>query len=175
MRIRCVFQISVGAPSRKSYFWPLFILLPACFLISNCAQSLHPAKVADLHRFLNDRELDSVTAGGVGIDLELSAGAEGTTAVTSTQGSITTARSSVLRIAVDPSAPEPARARLLGVAAVELVFANGKANAAGTSNAQCSAASAAFGDAIYVAQSKTVTGTTATCSCSGFGIGIVAK
>jgi hypothetical protein len=58
-----------------------------------------------------------VTAGGVNVDLELSASAEGSTAVTSTQGSIKTTHTTMLQIAVDPSAPAPARARLLGVSA----------------------------------------------------------
>jgi hypothetical protein len=130
------------------------------------------AKVADVRKFLNDKELDSVTAGGVRIDLELSADAEGPTAVTSTQGSIRTTRTTVLLLAMDPSAPEPARARLLGVSAAELAFAAGKADAAGTIDVQCSAAPTGVGDAMYVAQSRTVTAISATCSCSAFGIGV---
>jgi hypothetical protein len=106
---------------------------------------------------LNDSELDSVTAGGVKVDLELSASAEGSTAVTSTQGSITAAHTTVLQIAVDPSAPAPARARLLGVSAADVLFAIGKANAAGTSDVQCSAAANAVGDAAYVMQSGITT------------------
>jgi hypothetical protein len=133
------------------------------------------AKVGAARKFLNDNQLDSVTAGGTSIDIELSAAAEGPTAVASTQGSITTALTSVLRIAMDLSAPEPARARLQGVSTAEVVFANGKAGAVGTSNVQCSAIPTAVGDAAYVAQARTATAISATCSCSGFAIGIVTQ
>jgi hypothetical protein len=118
-------------------------------------------------------ELDHVTAGGVKVDLELSASAEGPAAVTSTQGSITTARATVLKIAVDPSAPAPARARLLGASAAELLFAMGKANAAGSSDVQCSAAANAVGDAAYMMQSRIATAISAVCSCSAFAVGII--
>ena len=131
--------------------------------------------MADARRLLDDRQMDSITAGAVRIDLELSSAAEGPTAVTSTKGSITTARSTVLRIAVDPSAPDPAGARVLGVSMAELVFAAGKADATGTSNVECSANPTAVGNAAYIAQSRTVTAISATCSCSGFAIGLVTQ
>jgi hypothetical protein len=124
---------------------------------------------------LSDAQLDSVTAGTASMHIELFAAAEGPAAVTSTQGSIATAQSNVLRIAVDPSAPEPARARLLGVSTADLIFANGKADAAGASAPQCLATPTAVGDAAYVAQSRTATAISATCACAGFAIGIVLR
>jgi hypothetical protein len=162
---------------RNDYLKDMFraLLIPACFFIIGCVPSLDRAKVVDASQLLDDRQMDSVTAGAVRIDLELSAAAEGPSAVTSTQGSITSAQSTVLRIAVDPSAPEPARARLLGLSMAELIFATGKADAAGTNNVACSANLAAVGDAIYIAQSRTATAVSATCSCSGFAVGLVTQ
>lgn len=173
--VRRTSQIWPGSPSQKYRFWTLFILFPACFFTANCARSLDPVKVVEARRLLNDKELDSVTAGAVSIDVELSAAAEGTNAVTSTQGSIATARGTVLRIAVDPSAPEPARARLLGVSTADFALGIGKANAEGTSNVGCSASVIAVGDVTYIAQSRIATAISATCSCSALGIGIVTQ
>jgi hypothetical protein len=170
-----ILKTFVGSNYRKDMFRVLLVVFPACFFIISCAQSLDRVKITDARHLLDDRQMDSVTAGAVRIDLELSSTAEGPSAVTSTQGSITAARSTVLRIAVDPSAPEPARARLLGVSMAELVFANGKADAAGTSNVACSANPIAVGDAAYVAQSRTATAISATCSCSGFAVGLVTQ
>lgn len=152
----------------------LFIVFPAFFLITSCARSPNQTKVVEARILLGDNQMDSVTAGSLRVDLELSSDAQGPTASMSTQGSIRTAQSTVLRIAVDTSAPEAARARLLGVSTGELVFAMGKADAVGTSNAQCSASPVAVGDAAYVVQSRNVLPTSATCSCSAFAIGIVA-
>jgi hypothetical protein len=156
-------------------FRALFIVVPACLLFASGARSLDRARVADARKLLDDRQMDSVTAGAVRIDLELSSAAEGPSAVTATQASISSARSTVLRIAWDPSAPEAARARLLGVSTADLVFGNGKASAAGISNVQCSANPTAVGDAAYIAQSTTTTTVSATCSCSAFAIGLVTQ
>jgi hypothetical protein len=172
-QLRWTSQISLGSPFRKHHFRILVIIFPACLFIAGCARSFDVATTVDARRFLNDRELDSVTAGGVKVDLELSASAEGPAAVTSTQGSIITARATVLKIAVDPSAPAPARARLLGISTAELLFAMGKANAAGTSDVQCSAVANAAGDAAYTLQSRIATAISAVCSCSAFAVGII--
>ena len=131
--------------------------------------SAHPRTVLD------DKALDLVIAGAARADLDLSAAADGPTAVVSTQGSITAARGTVLRIAIDPEAPGPAQAKLLSQSVADFVLANGKAEASGTDNAQCSASLAVIGDVTYVTQSRMTTPTSATCLCSGFAIGFVGQ
>jgi hypothetical protein len=168
-------KIWLPPPRPEGFFRALLILLPVSFFSAGCAGSIEVARVVEVRKFLNDNELDLITAGAASIDLELSAAAQGPTAVTSTQGSITTAHSTVLRIAVDPSAPEAARVRLLGVSAAELVLAIGNANATGTSNVQCSANATPVGDITYVAQSRNATAISAICSCSALAIGIVTQ
>ena len=87
------------------------------------------------------------------------------------------ARTTLLRVALDPAAltptpqARPAQGRLLGISTAQLLFAAGKAQATGASNAQCSAAMNVVGDVVYLVQSTAVTAVSAICSCAAFVIG----
>ena len=165
---------SAHRASPRHVFGAFLTFLVLSLFIAGCVHTPKLAKAPDARRILDDRQLDSVTAGAVSVDLELSASAAGPTAVTSARGSIMTARTTVLRISVDPSAPAPAAAQLLGASAADLAFGAGEAKATGATNAQCSAIPTATGDFTLLSQSRIATGVTATCSCSAFAIGIVA-
>jgi hypothetical protein len=173
--VLCASQIWLGSRLRKHLFYVLFVLLPACLLTASPARSLEATKVLHSAKVLNDRQLDSVTAGAVSINLDLSASAEGPTAVTSTQGSIRNARTTVLLLGMNLAAPKSAQAQLIGMPTADLVFAIGKAGASGASDAGCSAVLSGVGNALYVAQSRTSTPISATCYCSAFAIGIVSR
>jgi hypothetical protein len=162
-------KIWIGNRSQQDSFRTVLVLFSAWFFVASCVQSLG----AETRRALTDAELDTVTAGGAKVSLELSSTAQGPAAFASTQGSILRTHSPVLHVAVDPLLPVTMRAKLLGVITAELIFANGKANAAGASNVQCSAIPVAAGDAAYVAQSAMATTISAMCFCSGFAIGIL--
>ena len=157
---------------RTSYLFPaLLILFAACFCTASWAVAPDLTKVVDGRKLLSDEELDTVTAGGVNVDFDLSAGAGGPNAITSAQGAIRTTRSPVLRIEVDPSAPEAARSKLLGVSTAELVFGFGKADAEGSDNVQCTAAPTVVADVTYLSLVKTMSLLSATCSCATFALG----
>ena len=163
--------ISPGITSGRDILWTAFLFCRIC-LLAVCFQ-IDSATLTNARTILTDNELDSVTAGGAHIDLELSSMATGSAALTSAQGSIASVLSSVLHLEWDESKPETARARLLGVASAELIFANGKAVADGGSNAQCSAVPLVAGDGAYAAQSAHTTPISATCSCAGFAVGLI--
>ena len=157
-------------PVRFASWAPLLRLLVRALALL-CLLAAEAANAVDRAAVLNDAQLDSVTAGSASVDLELSASAEGATAITSTKGLITTGRATVLRIAIDPSAPEAPR--LLGSSAAEFVFGVGTADASGTKKVGCSAIATPVGDVTLLTQSSSVTGTSATCSCSAFAISLV--
>jgi hypothetical protein len=110
------------------------------------------------------------------MDLELTANAQGSSAITSTQGSVTIGRTTALRVEIDPSAPEPARARLLGAFDADVGIAVGKADAKGENGAQCSANVATTGaDYTSIVQSRDFTAVTASCSCTAVAVGLLAR
>lgn len=123
---------------------------------------------------LDPEQMDGVTAGRLRMDLELSAMAQGPSAMTSTQGSVTIGQTTASRVAIDPSAPMQARARLLGQSAVQVGIAAGKAQASGAKDATCSVTPAITGsDYTILRQSQTFTALTATCSCTALAIGFL--
>jgi hypothetical protein len=124
---------------------------------------------------LDDEQLDQVTAAGeVRIDVELSANATGPSAITSTQGSVAVGRTTASRVEIDPAAPEQARVRLLGQVEVDVGIAYGKAQAAGSQDATCSAVSTISGaDYTVTAQSQTFTAISATCTCTAMAVGFL--
>jgi hypothetical protein len=135
-----------------------------------CVQSA-PARAFEV---LTDEQMDDVTAGKMSMDLELTANADGSSVMTSTQGTVQIGRTTALRIAVDDSAPPQARARLLGSSDVEVGIAAGKAEASGGRTATCGAdASFAGADYTYINRSQNFTAVTATCSCTALAVGIV--
>jgi hypothetical protein len=131
-------------------------------------------QAADAFSALGDGQLDGVTAAQIHMDLELSATAHGPTVMTSTQGSVTTGRTSAVRVAIDPTAPPEARARLLGTTQVDVGIAAGQAQAAGAADATCSANTNVSGaDYTYITRSQTFTAMTANCSCTALAIGFL--
>lgn len=104
------------------------------------------------------------------MSLELSAVAEGLTATTSVQGSIHTGKTSILLVEIT----NPYRAKLVGVAAADLVFASGSATATGDTAASCSAQATLDGGAAFFSQtgSMTLTPTSATCTCGAFALSL---
>lgn len=123
---------------------------------------------------LDAGQLDGVTAAQIHMDLELSATAQGPTAMTSTQGSVLIGHTRAARVALDPSAPLQARARLLGESDVEVGIAAGKAEAAGANDATCAADAGVSGaDYTFISKSQTFTALTATCSCTALAIGFL--
>jgi hypothetical protein len=125
--------------------------------------------MAMLPTVLDDSQLDSVSAAGGSVSLDLSASAQGVGAISSTAGSIQTARSTILRIAFEGGV---AGARLLRVDPVDYILAAGQASAIGSSNAQCSATLATVIDLVFIIRlaAATVTSTSATCACAAFAI-----
>ena len=113
-------------------------------------------------------QLDLVTAGAGSVTLDLAASALGASAVSLTAGSVQTTRTTILRISLDSRTP----AHLLGVEAVDLILAAGRAQAVGDSNAQCMAKIATAIDLVFMIRSSVavVTPTSATCSCAAFAI-----
>ena len=165
-------QISLGSLPRKHHSRPASFIFHASLFIATSLQSPALAKGLELPILLDDKELDFVTAQGGSVTLDLSASAQGAGATSSTEGSVITAGSTILRVALDRQAPEAARARLLGVEPVNLIFAAGHAAATGDSNAQCSASLVTAVDLYFIMQSTVaaVTATSATCSCAAFAI-----
>ncbi len=159
----------------RRYFRALVSSLWICLFLG---LALTPGRVdaADGPKVLTAPELDAVTSAGLRMDLELTANATGQTAMTSTQGSVTIGRTTVLRVEIDPSAPAPAQARLIGAFDADFGIAVGKADARGASDAQCSANVATSGaDYSTIVQSKDFTAMSATCACTAVAIGILAK
>ena len=128
------------------------------------------------HAFLlTDGQLDKTTAGAPGnLSLALAAFAEGPTATTSAEGSIRTGQTSILLVEITPQAPSSYRAKLVGVAPADLVFASGSASATGDISANCSAQAKLDGQVAFFSQttSMAVTPSSATCSCGAFALSI---
>jgi hypothetical protein len=132
------------------------------------------AAAATGFRALNEDQMDGVTAAELRMDLDLSATAQGPAAVTSTTGNVAIARTTGVRIKIDPTAPAEARVTLVGSLDLEIGLATGKAQAVGANGAQCSAAPTITGaDYTYQAQYQNFTPTTATCACTVMAVGIV--
>ncbi len=127
---------------------------------------------------LSDANLDALTARGITASLDLMATATGPSVVTSTIGSVRTARATILQISVEPgpdtSSGEMMRARLVGTAPADLLFAFGSATAHGQDNAQCAASlnSPSTFDYLTRMSVRSATPTLATCSCAAFGISL---
>jgi len=166
-------RISLNRQPKGCAFVPLLIPFVAGILLASCAQIAERPKSPSALIVLDDRELDSVAAGTVSVDLELSATATGPTAVTSTQGTILSGRTTVLRIAFDPSAPPAAAVQLVGASNADVVMGAGTADAAGSSNVQCSAIPTVVGDFTALAASHIAAPTSATCSCTALAIGFL--
>jgi len=175
---------SRGGISRLK-IWRRPLKQPLCLLIFlltagipgvSLAQTLDRGKLVAAREVLNDEQLDSVTAASTGLNLDLSASALGPTATTATEGSARNARTTILLVAIDQQAPASGRVRLLGASPADLLFAAGRAEAKGASDAHCSASIDLVGSLAFFAQSNTTTTTagSAICSCAGFGIGLVA-
>ena len=123
---------------------------------------------------LGDEAMDAVTAGQLHMELELAATADGPTASTATTGSIAIARTTTALVALDPSAPAEARARLLGVAQAEVGLAAGSADASGAQDKNCSAKVGVTGaDYIQTTQTQAITGITANCSCAAMAVNVL--
>ena len=147
----------------------VLLLLTACLTGGRTEAAPRPPPIV-----LGDEAMDSVSAGQVRMDLELAATANGTDAMTSTTGSVAIGHTTAVRVALDPSAPPEARARLLGTTDVEVGIAAGQAQAAGANHADCSANVAIEGgDYTAVKQVQNFTAVTATCSCTALAIGFL--
>lgn len=146
-------------------------------LLAAAMQTSAPAAAAAvLPTVLAPEEMDAVTAGKIRIDLDLAAAAKGPTAMTSTEGSITTGNTTAVRVAMDAAAPEQARARYLGQSNVEVGVAVGKAQATGAVDAKCSAVPTITGaDYAITSVTQNLTSLTATCNCTAVAIGILSR
>jgi len=149
------------------------LLFPVCVVIFGYAASWNVARGAAI---LTEPQLDAVNAGLLQIDLNLSASADGPNAVTSTQGQVAVGATTIARVAIDPSAPAPAQARLLGLSQAEVGIAHGTADATGGSNADCAAnVSVEGGDSVQTLQTSTITELSATCACTAFVVEALAR
>jgi len=146
-----------------------WLALPIIGLMIGNAAHADP-KRAELLR-LSDADMDSVTAGGLGLRLDLASAATGPTAFAAVQGETRIGRATMLEVALDPAAPPQAQARLTGTQAVEIGLGSGRAVANGDA-ASCSASAAALGDVTYLhsLSSAVATPGAATCLCSLFAI-----
>ena len=164
-RARCVSATLVFA-------WKCLAAAGSCFLVAACTGPVLPPPIPLSRTTLTNQQLDRVTAAASGLMLELSAFAQGVTATTSATGSIRATPAAFPLIEIDPRAPEPARAHLVGHVSGNLLFATGQTSATGDSAAQCSAGVAPLGSPTYFAQSatRTTSSTTAICNCVGFAI-----
>ena len=141
------------------------LLFPVCLAIFGYAVDWGGARAAAI---LTEPELDAVNAGLLQIDLNLSASADGPSAVTSTQGSVAVGNTTIAHIVIDPSAPAPAQAHLLGLSQAEVGIAHGTADATG-SNATCAATvNVEGGDSVQTLQTSNITELSATCACTTF-------
>ena len=158
---------------RARRFFAARLLFPACVAIIGYASGWECAQAAAV---LTEPELDAVNAGLLQIELDLSASADGPNAVTSTQGAIAVADTTVVRISIDPSAPPPAQAHLLGVSQAEIGIAHGTADASGGNNPKCAAnVNVEGGDSVQTTQTSTITVMAATCACSAFVVDLLTR
>ena len=149
------------------------LLFLVCIAIFGYAATWDVARAAAI---LTEPQLDAVNAGLLQIDLNLSASADGPNAVTSTQGQVAVGATTIARVAIDPSAPAPAQARLLGLSQAEVGIAHGTADATGGSNADCAAnVSVEGGDSVQTLQTSTITELAATCACTAFVVEALAR
>jgi hypothetical protein len=162
-----------GGACRKGLL-VVVLMTGTCLAHASFAQAIGPA--GGVRRVLRDEQLDSITSGNASVALDLFAFAQGPNAATSTTGSVRTARTTVLRVAMDPTAPDVARARLVGVLPADVILASGEAKATGDSNAQCSATIEPVGELAFITQAsaKAATATSVTCSCAAFAIALIA-
>jgi len=146
------------------------VLASAINLFSLPQSAQASGSIAD--RILTDDQLDTVSASGENVTLELSASADGPAAVSTTRGQVASGRSTVLKVSYDPNAFPAARARLVDTVAADVILANGEADASGASNAQCSAKIMTTGSFAYFdqAQMQTVTPSSAVCACAAIGL-----
>lgn len=166
-------------PTRPGPLVSLLLLSAACIFNTGCAS--HVAYVGHRSAFLlTDGELDKATAGGsANLSLDLLAFAAGSTATTSTQGSIRTGQTDIMVVetpAASSSLAPVSRAKLLGVVPADLVFASGSATATGDVAASCSAQARIDGPVAFFTQasSMTLTPTTAACACGAFALSVPA-
>jgi hypothetical protein len=131
-----------------------------------------PATALAAPKVLNDGEMDTVTAGGIALRLDLAASASGGTAFTNARGEARIVRATMLKIATVPGAPPQAQARLLGEQAADIAIGTGHATASGDGAAGCSARAEALGDIAFIRglASAATTPTAATCLCAIFAI-----
>ena len=124
---------------------------------------------------LTDEVLDTVTAGATTVFLTLAAYASGTSAVSSTEGLIRTARTTVLSIDFDNNLLPASPPRLVEETQADIVIATGQAEAIGDADAQCVATINNSNTLAFVVQTeaRTITATSALCSCSLFGINLL--
>lgn len=123
---------------------------------------------------LKDEAMDSISAAQIRMQLELSANATGPAAMTSTNGSVVTGQTTALRIALDPTAPAEAQAKLLGVSSVDVGIAAGTAQASGADHVDCTANVAIEGgDYTFIQQTQNFTTISATCNCTALAIGFL--
>ena len=120
---------------------------------------------------LSESEMDRVTAGGLGLRVDLASAARGPAAFAAVAGETRIGRATVLDVVLDPAAPPAARARLTGTEAVEIGLGSGRASAAGD-DAHCTASIAAVGDIAFLhsLSSAAATPSSAPCLCSVFAI-----
>lgn len=163
-------QIASAETGLKPLAFGLYWLgLPIAALLLCSGAQADPKRAAPLR--LSDTEMDGVTAGGLGLRLDLASAATGPAAFASVAGETRIGRATMLEVALDPAAPPQAQARLTGTQAVEIGLGSGRAVAIGDA-AHCSASAAALGDISYLhsLSSAVAAPGAATCLCSLFAI-----
>ena len=123
---------------------------------------------------LTNKQLDDATAGSGELNLDLAAFAAGSTVTTSVQGSIRTGQTNILLVEITPATSSASRAKLIGVAEADLIFASGSASATGDIAANCSAQARLDGQVAFFAHtsSMTLTPNSVNCACSAFAVNV---
>jgi hypothetical protein len=127
----CASRVGNGLVQRTALSVVVYVFASFA-LTSVCYASKRPQATTPI--ILASWQLDRITALGTSVEVEAAAEAQGPTAITSTEGSIRVGQASILRIVYDPRRPAPARAKLLGIASVQLYFAQGRASATGATD-----------------------------------------
>jgi hypothetical protein len=154
----------------------IFLVLVAGLCLGDGSLALASERSRAQPMLLSDKQLDRITAGGVTLRVDLSAEAQGPTAVASTTGLIQSADTTVLLVRIDAGGAAGPTPHFLGQAPATVYLAGGQAIASGDATSNCSANVEASGDFAFLTGVSLKTSTagpptpTLTCGCAAFGI-----
>jgi hypothetical protein len=163
-------------PSRRGYFRRRTFKL---FLVGGIAMAAsQPTAAVGDPLVLSDRQLDHVTAGAAGLQVDLAAVAQGSAATAYTTGTVRSVDTSIQLVQV--STKVPGDMALIGNVPATLFFANGGAAAAGSTSADCSGSIETSGSFAYLIEASARLQTSGSagfpiavnCNCAAFGIAL---